>query len=85
MLRPFLTHPSFSDSDSHQKYLLSSYSSYSWNCEHISKQITKMWNDEYGSQQTPERISIFYMITMLDSLMLVAPNPEVPHSYVAYE
>lgn len=39
-----------------------------------------MQNDEYGSQQTPDSIFIFYMITMLDSLMLVAPNPETTHS-----
>lgn len=41
-----------------------------------------MQNDEYGFQQTPDIISIFYMIIKLDSLMLVAPNPEVAHSYV---
>lgn len=73
MLKPFLTNPLFSDSDSHQKDLLSSYSNYNWNCENI-KQITQMWNDEYGSQQTLDSIFIFYMMTMLGCLLQIQSN-----------
>lgn len=39
-----------------------------------------MWNEERGSQQTPDSISVFYTITPLQPLMMVSPNPEVPHS-----
>lgn len=38
-----------------------------------------MWNEQCGSQ-TPESISVFYMITPLQPLMMVSPDPEVPYS-----
>lgn len=45
-------------------YLRVTIFNHNWKWRHASKLVTEIWNDEYGSQHTPDRTFVFYIIIL---------------------